>query len=362
MAVDITIEQAIDLGHATLARMRRENLQLTFNTPEFALYNRWFREAERDSGDCVKEFITLQDTGNAKMISLWEEDTHNTVNTDHEIKVDWVHATTNMTYSRIEVAMNKGNKVRLYNYLAGKQKNMFRELAEMLQLRLVLSPTSASDSKNPHGMAAWLSLGTDDSAGGFTGYKGRYNDGSGTQYAVGGITASATVNPRWASYYADHNGRFGDNIVDLLSTAFRKTHFIPPVVPQSVAKETTFDKYNMYTNDYVLRQMEALARAQDDKIGPDLSKYMGRTFFKGVPFQYLSELDTARANLYGTNPIFGVNHDHFKVVVLKENDFVISKPTPLGHHSHNLLSVAVDVSFACICDNRQAAGFLISQQ
>jgi len=189
------------------------------------LYNRWFKEAERDSGDVVKAFITLGDVGNAKMAGRWEEDTHNVVNTDQEIKVDWVHATTNMDYSRIELAMHSGNAVRVYNYLTSKQKNMYRELAELLQPRLILSPVSSADKKNPHGLASWLSLGTDDSSGGFTGYKGKYNDGSGTDYAVGNINSSSSVNPRWASYYADHNDEFGDALLDLLSRATRKTHF-----------------------------------------------------------------------------------------------------------------------------------------
>lgn len=362
MSYDISIDEAVDVGYATLARRKKDNLQMTFETVSLELFNRWFKQAERDSGDCVKEYVTLRDTGNAKMISLWEEDTHNNLNTDAEIKVDWVHATTNMTYNRIELAMNKSDKLRVYRYLDGKQKNMFREFAEMLQTKLVLSPTSSSDSKNPHGMASWLSMGTDDSTGGFTGYDGIYNDGSGTTYAVGGISASSTSNARWGSYYADHQGNFGDNIIDLLSSACRKTYFRPPIVPQKIAEDTNFAQYVMYTNDYVLRQLEALARAQDDKIGPDLSKYMGMTMFKGIPFFYLPELDTAKANLYGTNPIFGVNHRHFKVVVLRANDFVIGKPTPLTHHSHNLISVPCDVSFACICDNRQRAGFLISEQ
>lgn len=359
---DISVDEAIDLGYATLARRKKDNLQMTFDTVSLELFNRWFKNAERDSGDCIKEYITLRDTGNAKMISLWEEDTHNVVNTDAEIKVDWVHATTNMTYNRIELAMNKGDKLRVYRYLDGKQKNMFREFAEMLQLKLVLSPTGSTDKKNPHGMASWLSLGTDGSSGGFTGYSGVYNDGSGTTYDVGGISSSASVNPRWASYYADHDGNFGDNLVDLLSSAVRKTDFRPPLIPQKIAENTNFAQYVMYTNDYVLRQIEALARAQDDAIGADLSKYYGMVVFHGIPFFYLPELDTARSTLYGTNPIFGLNHQHFKVVVLRANDFVIGKPTPLTHQSHNIISVPCDVSFACICDNRQKAGFLISQQ
>jgi hypothetical protein len=362
MGAEITIEQAVDIGHATLASFKKEALEMTFNDVTHELYNMWFKEAERDSGDAVKAFITLEDTGNAKMISLWEEDTYNLVNTDHEIKVDWVHATTNMTYNRVELAMNTGNKVRIYNYLVGKQKNMYREFAELLQKKLILSPLSASDKKNPHGLASWLSLGTDGSPGAHTGYQGKYYDGSGTAYNVGTISSGAADKPRWASYYADHNGLMGDNLLDLLARATRKTHFMPTLIPTAIDKETPPSPFRYYTNDAVLGNLEALARKMDDNVGPDLAKYFGRVLYKGIPFMYVDMLDSSDySTIMGTDPIFGVNHDYFKVMVLRENDFVLSPPTRRDG-SHNVLVVNLDVSFAVICENRQRAGFLISEQ
>ncbi len=360
---DITIEQAIDVGHATLASYRKEALQMTFNDISHELYNTWMQAAERDSGDSIKDFITLADTGNAKMISLWEEDTHNTVNTDHEIKVEWAHASTNFDYNRIELAMNAGNKVRIYKYLTGKQLNMYREFGELLQVKLILSPANATDKKNPHGLASWLSLGTDDSTGAWTGYRGRYNDGSGTAYDVGTISSSSTDKPRWASYYADHNGQFGDNLLDLLARATRKTHFIPTMLPTAVAKETGPQPFRYYSNDNVIGNLEAIARKMDDNVGPDLAKYFGRVLYKGVPFIYVSFLDDSASYspIMGTDPIYGVNHDFFKVRILRENDYVLGKPSKRDGF-HNILTVPLDVSLAITCTNRQRGGFLISQQ
>ena len=359
---DLTVEQAVDMGHATLASYRKEALQMTFNDISHELYNTWMAGAERDSGDSIKDFITLEDTGNAKMISLWEEDTHNTVNTDHEIEVKWAHASTNMDYSRLELAMNTGNKVRIYKYLTGKQKNMYREFGELLQKKLILSPSSATDKKNPHGLASWLSLGTALSTGAWTGYNGRYNDGSGTAYNVGTISSSATDKPRWASYYADHKGQFGDNLLDILARATRKTHFIPTMIPTAVAKETGPQPFRYYSNDNVIGNLEAMARKMDDNVGPDLAKYFGRVLYKGIPFEYVSMLDDSStwSEIMGTDPIYGVNHEFFTVRVLRENDFVLGKPKDRDQ-AHNTLTVPLDVSFAITCTNRQRGGFLISQ-
>jgi hypothetical protein len=360
---DITVEQAVDVGIATLASYRKEALEMTFNDISHELYNTWMQSAERDSGDSIKDFITLKDTGNAKMISLWEEDTHNVVNTDEEIIVRWAHATTNMDYSRLELAMNTGNKVRIYKYLTGKQLNMYREFGELLQVKLILPPSKAADKKNPHGLASWLSLGTDGSTGGWNAYQGRYNDGSGTLYDVGGISCSASDKPRWASYYADHNGQFGDNLLDIMARATRKTHFIPTMLPVAVAQETKPQPFRYYSNDNVIGNLEAIARKMDDNVGPDLAKYFGRVLYKGVPFVYVPFLDDSAtySSIMGTDPIYGVNHDFFKVRVLRENDFTLGTPTPRDD-DHNSLSVALDVSIAITCTNRQRAGFLISQQ
>lgn len=362
MSAEITIEQAIDVGLATLASYTKDALEMTFKDVTHDLYNTWFSAAERDSGDAIKEFITLKDTGNAKMISLWEEDTHNVVNTDEEIKVDWTHATTNMDYNRIELAMHTGDDVRVYNYLNGKQKNMYREFAELLQSKLILSPSSASDKKNPHGLAAWLRLGDDNSKGTRTGYLGRYNDGSGGTYNVGNINSTSAINPRWASYYADHNGEFGDNLLDILARATRKNHFIPTLIPTSVASVTPEMPFKYYSNDNVIGNLEAMARKMDDKVGPDLAKYYGVTLFKGVPFIYVELLDSSTdyTEIMGDDPIYGVNHNYFKVKVLRHNDFVLGKPKERDN-GHNILTVPLDVSFACICTNPQRAGFLISQ-
>lgn len=361
MSSEITIEQAIDLGYATLPAMRKDNLQMTYGLNNCSLYNEFFQKADRTSGDGIEEFITLEDTGNTQMTGLYQEVTNNVVNTDSKITAKWSHVTTNLCYDRRELAMNAGNDVKIYDYFNGKMKNMFREFAETLQLKLLLTPSSAADDKNPHGIFGWLTLGTDNSTGGFTGYLARYNDGSGTTYSAGGIASSATVKPRWASYYADHNGKLGDNLVSLLCTAIRKTHFQPATLPRAYGREESWGNFRIYTNDAILQNLEALARATDDKIGGDVTKYFGSILIKGTPVVYLEELDTARTTIYGTNPIVGVNWDHFRAKVLTGNDFVIGKPRQRDNMP-NVLTVDLDLSFATIDDNRQVSGWLISQQ
>lgn len=340
-----------------------DRLEMTFKEASYQAVNDTFGKDKSTltGGDRIEGFITLSDTGNAKHISLWEEDSDNVVNTDKKWEVNWTHATTNMSYNRIELGYNMGDDIKVYDYLNGKRKNMYREFAELLQDALFQTPTSATDSKNPHGFPSWLSQGTDDSDGGFTAYSGRYNDGSGTAYNLGGIASSASSNPRWAAYYADTNGQLGDNLLTILDEATIRTNFIPPVIVEETGPRHSFSNYRYFTNIKIMKNLNHLMLQSDDKVGPDLGKYHGVTHYKGAPFIYVEKLDTANTSTYGTDPLIAVNLDYIKVKVLSANNFVVGRPRPRDQQ-HNVLKVDCDLSYAICSTNRQRSGFLINQQ
>jgi hypothetical protein len=363
MATGITIDQAVDLGYATLQSFKQDDFAVALKHPRYEAINKWFREEKMqlDGGDRVTRYIQLRDTGNAQHVRLYETDTPNVVNTDEEIQVNWTHAITSFSYDRRELAMNLGNKVRVYNYLKSRRMGAYREFADLLEEAAWTTPTSSSDDLNPHGIPAWLSWGTDDSTGGFTAYSAHYNDGSQTTYNAGGIASSASSNPRWANYYADHQGNLDDTCLTLLRRAFRQTYFQAPLEPAKIFEDTEYGNYRLYSNDNVIGTFEELAMKSDDRVGPDLGKYAGKTMFKGIPFVYVDILDTADTDTYGTDPIFGVDHNQFYPVVLKGEYFRVNKPmSKVGQH--NVLTVYVDLSYAYICEDRRRAGFLVNEQ
>jgi len=157
MATGITIDQAIDLGYATLQSFKQDDFAIALKHPRYEAINKWFREdkLQLDGGDRVTRYIQLGDTGNAQHVRLYETDEPNVVNTDKEIKVEWTHAITSFSYSRKELAMNLGNKVRVYNYLKSRRMGAFREFADLLEEAAWSTPTSASDDLNPHGIPAY---------------------------------------------------------------------------------------------------------------------------------------------------------------------------------------------------------------
>lgn len=368
MGAGITIEQAIDLGHATLESFEQDGLQMTLKHQTYEVLNQWFKsdKMQIDGGDRVMRFISLRDTGNASHVRMYETDTPNISNVDEPIRVEWTHAQTSFSYSMKEIAMNMGNKVRIYNLLKQRRDNAYREFADLLEEAAWRTPSSASDDRSPFGIPGWLGQGTENSTGGFTGYTANYFAAAASTFYPGQVTCSSTVNNRWASYYADHQNKLDDTLLKKLRRAIRLTKFQTPMIAkQAIDPESGFSKFRLYTNSNVLDALEEIATKSDDNIGADLGKYAGNVIFKGIPFLYIDSLDddssyaTQQGYVYGGDPIFGVNHNHFYPVVLDGENFRTNKPmNKVGQH--NVFTVYCDLSYAYICDNRRTGGFLIS--
>ena len=363
----ITIDQAIDLGQATLESFEQDALQVALKHQCDEVLNQWFKgdKIQRDGGDRVTRYITLRDAGNAQHVRMYDVDTPNVANVDEVIQVNWTHAQVSFTYSIKELAMNKGNRSRIYCLLKQRRMNAFREFADLLEESAWETPSGSSDDRSPFGIPAWLTQGDGLSGGeeGFIGYLGDYTTAGDTESEIsttGGLSCSSTVNPRWASYYGDHQGNLDDRLLRKLARAFRKTKFQSPMfAKQAIDPESGFSNFRLYTNDSVITEVDEIARKSDDRLGADLGKYAGSTIYKGIPFKYVDVLDTELTYVRGADPIYGVNHNHFYPVCLNGENFRINKPmSKVGQH--NVLTVYVDLSYAYICDNRRVGGFLLS--
>ena len=362
----ITITQAIDLGKATLEQFNQDKLEVAFKHQTYEVLNQWFAKdkVQLDGGDRVTRYISLRDTGNAQHVRMYDTDTPNISNVDEVIKVEWTHAQVSFSYSVKELAMNTGNRSRIYSLLKQRRTNAFREFADLLEEKAWQTPSSSSDDLSPIGIPGWLvqaDTNPSGAIGDFTGYVGDYwSDTESAMATAGNITSTASVNPRWANYYEDHQNALDSSLLKRLRRSFRKTKFQSPMFAKQVLDPNSgFSNFRLYTNSAVLDELEEIAIKSDDRVGADLGKYAGSTIFKGIPFMYVDVLDSAKQYVYGANPIFGVNHSHFYPVCLDGENFRVNDPmSKVGQH--NVLTVYVDLSYAYICDNRRTGGFLIS--
>jgi len=361
-----SVEQLIDITNATRPMFQGDAAAMTFNDVSHELFNTVFEKAEETGGTMMEWDVTLEDTGNAQMTGLYGEDKKNVKNMTKKGFAKWTHATTNTNWDIREPAINSGSEEKLYDVLQNRIANMYREFAELLQPKLLLTPESSGDEMNPHGFAAWLPNGTADQAGGFNAYQPVYNDGAfATEYAPGTIPSSASVNKRWAAYYGDHKGRLGDRLIGLIDSAIISTHFKPTRLPKAIDKETDWGNLRFYTNKKVILNLTNLARKQDDNLGPKFEKYLNTFSYMGAPFMYVEELDEDNpkfvAQLHGYDPLYAINWDWLKCKCLTGFKFALQeayKNTSLGH---TVMTLPLDLSFCMFSPNRQRLGFKISR-
>jgi len=358
-------EQALDIFKGTFQDVVKRQPFMTWVYTNYGLLNSlWNGRMKLGGGKYIERPITLKDEQNAKHRGNWEEDTHNVVNINENIRADWVTASSNVSYNVIEQSENQG-AAQIYDVIESKVNNMYRELADEMLETCITTPTSASDKNTPKGLFGWVTYGTNGSTGGWTGYKARYNDGNGTSAAtfnVGGIDCSSTVNPRWANYYADHDGDLDESLLVLLDRATRKLNFEGPQNPKALDNTgVQAGKFSLYSNDNVIGTINLLYAKSDDQMGFRVGSHFGRPVFKDMTFQYVGLLDTANTSIFGTDPIVGVNHNIFYPVVLSDWDFKVGKPRQRDNQ-HLVYTIDVDVRYTYLMENRQFGAFLVSQR
>jgi hypothetical protein len=160
----------------------------------------------------------------------------------------------------------------------------------------------------------------------------------------------------------DHNGTLGDNLINIIEECLLMTDFQAPMVPQAVLKDSSIDGNNciLLTTKAVIKNIRQLYRKSDDNIGTAVGLLNNSFSINGIPALYVPQLDTANTYLWGTNPVFGVKKDRFKIKVLAQNNFVVGTPYQ-SDAAHNVITVPMDVSYAIGCDDRRFGGFQISQ-
>ena len=358
----ITVDQMVDFSNATFEAIVDKSPAMTYVYENYDFHNEfWRNSAKRSGGKRLEGRVNLGEEGNAKHSGIWEDDTHNIVNITKRYEIPWVYSTTNLSWNVLEMNLNSGEE-EIFDTLQNKYNNMCREWVDEVLEKIWLTPASASDELTPTGISGWLPLGTDDSTGGWTAYTGTYGDGN--SFNVGGLASSATSNARWASYYADHNGNLNDTLMVLLDRAFRKLNFRGPSVPKALDAPNGYKpRFSMYSNDNVIGQINLYLMKSDDQAGARFDKYFGVPHFKGVPLMYVPILDDADTNRYGTDPIFGINHNMVYPIVQSQANWKIGPDVdcaPAGQH--NIRRRYGDLQYAVFApQGRQFAGFLVSQ-
>ncbi len=356
----LTVQQCLDLVNSTRNWFTLDKLAVTLTYPKYEVLNRILPNYKQvGAGENWDTDIQLEDAVNGGHVGmLFYNDVSNITDTDVKITTPWKRYTNNCSYDRIQLSINQNQKTRVYKYLKSKMVAMYRKAADDIQKAFWTTPSGTADSHSIDGVPAWITMGTDNSTGGFTGGAASYTDG--TAFDSGGVS-SATYS-RWNNWYADHKGNLNETFLDTLGDACRATDFEAPTTPGKVdgVDEQGIRGMEFFTSNNVIKQVEKIARNSDDRIGYDLGKYAGKTTYKNIPFNYVKILDTASANLYGTDPLYAINFDQLYPIVLE--DWYFQPDQEKNAFAHTVLTQYIDLVWNLHCENKQQTGFLISEQ
>ena len=356
-------ELATDIWNATLQNIVTKMPALaTFAYTSYEFFNVFFRSAHKvKGGDQLEGHITMDSEGNARLVGTWDQDTLTKKNIQKKYTADWRQAKGGMMWNLMETSLNSGSE-KIYDVLESQYKSAMKDIIETVYLSLLTGPTDANDVLSPYSVFSWLPFGTASSTGGWTGYSGHYNDGSGASAATfnrGGLASSASLNPGWASYFADHAGLIDENLLSLLDTATRKLAFKAPVIPTTVGEENGLVNFSMYTTDNVFKKLNTFYAQSDDNMGYNRDSHWGTPTFRSIPFAYCDVLDTARTSVYGTDPVLGINHSNLYPIIHQDWNFKeIQTQDP---NRAIVLRKLVYLRYQLWVENPRFAGFLVSQ-
>ena len=358
-------EQNLDVLHGTIERFMIKEPPLTYAYETYEDLNVWMNpQIMQVTGDELKGFITTGTVGNSGAKNPWAEDSIIVQNITKEYSITpFKHYVGAMAFNKMEVSANSG-KEKIFDAVKLQYRKAKAELIDDLRLAYWTGPTSAADVDAMYSINSWLAVGDQAATGGYTGYKGRYNDTNepGTAYSKGNLNSTAALNPEMANYYADHEGNIDESLMRLVNEALMRLNFKPPMeVPDPVMSKV--NKYACFSSKNVMLSLYALYQKLNSNVGPNMFAN-GYYPLSMVPLPgairliWVDILDTARTSLYGTDPIFGINMNVLYPTYLKDWNMTLTSND--NSNRHLVGQKFIDFGGQTWCDVPKKAGFLIS--
>lgn len=366
-----TLEHNLDVIHGTLERWLKKQPPLTFAYQTYEFFDKFYNEnVMQVRGKKLKGAMTTGTVGNARASNVWAEDSVVIKNITKTFELDIIkHYMGAMAFNKVEADANASSPEQIFDVTQLQYKNAMREAIEKIYLASWTGLSSANDLDSMYAIPTWLSMGTDGSAGTYTGYRARYNDAAdaggaaGTAFSKGGLNSTATVNPEFASYYIDHNGLLDESLYSSINRLLLEQNFKAPRMVANHGVPTV--NYACYTNRTVILTLNALNAKLNANVGPQPATggyypSSGPILPGGIPTVYVDILNTQRDSIYGTDPLFFLNHNVIYPVCLGNWKFRITQDDATNRHL--VRHYFIDYVGQTWCDHPRYAGGLISER
>lgn len=345
-----TTDQILDLVTTTQAELGRlrwtdiaSDIQEHFFLPQILKKER----VTITSGDRINRNLQVGTSGASKWRGMFGVDKVNVGETMKVASVPWRHATTNYTFDRVEVAINR-NPAKIVDLVKTRRSDCMVDLADLMETTLwTQGPLTASDELTPYGVLYWLPIDVTQNSG-KGGFSGALPTNEATSGTIGGIDPSVYTRWRhWAFQTEDPTttGYTKDVTVKRMRTAFRKTSFKSPHNYPNYARGR--DRCVIYVNEPSIQSIEEIAERQNENLGKDIASMDDRTVFKRCPIEWVPQLDNDTRN-----PMFFINWSCFHIYFL-EGEYMREERPEKSPNQHTVFRVFIDCTFNTFLVNRR---------
>jgi hypothetical protein len=306
-------------------------------TDHVAVREMWKNKAKVFDGGNDWEFdVQMDHNHSARTVELFETDGSNLTDTMQKGVVSPRHVNAHYIYDQHEKAFQRGG-VAIVDLIKTRYTGMMVSFYELLEELLWSKPTDSSNTKDPYGIAYWV---TKSATEGFYGA-----DPTGFADGRGGL--STTDFPRFANWTAQYTAVSTTDLIRKMRRAHRKTMFRSPVSHST--PELSGMGNGIYVGDTVIGLMEEQLEANNMNLGNDLASKDGRTTFKSTPITYAPKLDDD-----SSDPIYMLDWKWLCVGVLAgwQNNLTAPYMVP-GKHLVRRIDIDATMNMVCTDPRRQ---------
>jgi len=371
----VKLSQMLDLLATTTENLPVNQLAWTLPYQNYRVIGSWFGpdKIELSGGTSIKRKTVLDETGQAYHTLPMTRRSVNVAQFVSTMTAEWVLAEAYWVLSEDEDNLNTSGQSAhsfskaLLNLQRERRTRALLDLFKVLAQRAWLVPSTDSDNIYPLGVPyaiPKLAAGQSATAAGF--YGGRYdsNMGANTFGIPPATSGDNTVDitggkPMWRSYcagYVNVNATF----FDTLNKAMMMTNFESPVMKGERLIDSTVNNRRFYANADTIVAIGRWVRDNNDSIGPDSGKFAGHQVWNGIPFIHEPQLDSTGSGEPGQyNPVYGINHNQWKVFVQSDDYFRESDPFR-ETETPRMATFFIYLKYCYLCMNRREQ-FCINQ-
>jgi hypothetical protein len=344
----LTAADLSDLTLGTLADLKRLRFsQIATDLQRYEVMSHWLTKKRimLAGGKSITRHLMYDvDDDAAEHCGLYEVDDVNVADHMTELDVPWRHAKTRWVWERRELLMQSA-KAMIYDVVIPRRMGAFIALAKKLE-SAAWSVPSTTDKKLPYGLPYWIVYNAT------TGFNGGL---PGSHTTVGGV--NLTTAPTYKNYTYKYTDATKEDLVRGWRTAKRKCMWRSPVEEHEY-RGPKGRNYVFYMAESTVADCEDIGEKQNENLGRDLAPFSAKDFtyndegitFWRHPIRYIPYLDdNIVAN---SDPIYGVDHSTFDIVVLRGDYLRETAPKEQGN-AHNNQLVWIDLSYNYICTDRR---------